>query len=62
MSYWLNNFKINDTLMVLDSSSLIRNPYEVLCRVEDFLELSHKIDPAHIVFNEHKGYFCKFLQ
>ena len=47
-----------EQLHIVDGDALVRNPFPELVKIETFLGLEHKIRSEHIIFNEHKHFFC----
>ena len=56
---WLDKFEVNKTLFVIDHHRFRHDLYNVLYKIEDFLELPHKISPNDIIFNKNRKLYCK---
>ena len=58
---WLEKFKLNETLLVVNHADLIQRPYEVVKKVEAFIGAPSIISPDMIYFNKTRGFHCKYL-
>lgn len=57
---WFNVFR-PDQFHIVDGDNLIVRPWEEISRVEEFLELSHRITKDHFYFNSTRGFYCMKL-
>jgi hypothetical protein len=42
----------------LNGENFIKNPYDEVIKIENFLNLKKFIEKKHFVFGKNKGYFC----
>ena len=54
---WLGYFKLSQFL-ILDGHEFIKNPYNQVKKVENFLGLVPYFKPDHYVFDTQKGFYC----
>ena len=57
MERWLEHFPLKQFHFV-NGEKLVSNPVEELSKVEDFLELQHRITDENFYFNKTRGFFC----
>ncbi len=57
MEHWLKWFPLEQFHLV-SGENLVKNPLEELAKVEDYLEIEHKLSPAHFYFNKTRGFYC----
>ncbi|XP_069110326.1 heparan sulfate glucosamine 3-O-sulfotransferase 1-like [Argopecten irradians] len=60
MVRWLKYFPLTQ-FHIVDGDNLVRNPYEEMFAVENFLGLPHLITRDRFVFSEKKGFYCMSL-
>ena len=60
MDSWTKLFNSEEQLLIIDYRDLIENPYDVVYRVETFLNLEHKVQPDMMYFDNDKGFYCKY--
>ena len=46
--------------MIINYTDLIEDPYDVIYRVEAFLNLEHKVSRKMMYFDKRKGFYCKY--
>jgi hypothetical protein len=44
--------------LFLNGENFIKNPYDEVIKIENFLNLKKFIEKKHFVFGKNKGYFC----
>ena len=52
---------MNDSLLVLNHDDIIKQPYNVVHKVEQFIGVTPKIKPEWIYYDQRKGFFCKYV-
>ena len=58
---WLEYFKINESLLVINYQEFKDDPLTVLYNIESFLELPHKISVDNIIYSKEKKFYCKVI-
>ena len=61
LKYWLEHFRLGETLLVIDGYNLVKNPWEEFEQVQNFLNIPAVITKNTFVFSEKKGFYCWYL-
>ncbi|ELT90114.1 hypothetical protein CAPTEDRAFT_89077 [Capitella teleta] len=61
MERWLEHFPLHQFHFV-SAENLVQNPVEELRKVEDFLQIDHRLTQDHFYFNQTRGFYCMHLQ
>jgi hypothetical protein len=54
---WLQYFPL-EQILILNGEEFIKNPYNEVIKVEQFLNLNKFFVPEHYIFDKNKGYYC----
>ena len=58
---WLQYFEVNKTLLVINYAKFKSDIFNELRRIEEFLELDHKITKHHLRYSQEKKFYCKIF-
>ncbi|KAG8178026.1 hypothetical protein JTE90_015829 [Oedothorax gibbosus] len=54
---WLRTFG-RKQIHIVDGDNLVADPYSEIVKIEEFLDIGHKVERGSFYFNETKGFFC----
>ena len=57
MRRWLEVFPLKQ-FMLISGEQLVQDPVTVLRKVEDFLEIEHRINSGNLFYNKSRGFYC----